>query len=197
MGGNNVGQDRPIMRERLTIQRNDPPAIAISSVTRVGAVVTVVTATPHGYASTDYVTLAGADGATTAYNGKWKITVTGASAFTFPITGSPATPATGTITAVYTSNAQGGQGVNFWRELATVRAEMVPIRSQERLQLAAIQSNTTFRFRIRSRADVVSTQRALWTPRWPPGSTQQTLEITGVIPDDSDLTYTLLEAAVA
>jgi hypothetical protein len=43
------------------------------------------------------VTIAGAT--QTEYNGTFTITVTGASTFTYPVAGTPATPATGTITA--------------------------------------------------------------------------------------------------
>lgn len=71
--------------------------ISVTSMTRVGAVVTVTTATPHLYATNDVVAIDGA--VQTAYIGDWTITVTGASTFTFNIgVATPATPATGTIT---------------------------------------------------------------------------------------------------
>ncbi len=181
------------MREELVVQRNDPPTVSVSSVTRSSATATATTASAHGYATGDYVTHAGAD--QTAYNGKAKITVTGPTTYTYPVSGSPATPATGTITAVYASNAQGGQGVNFWRTFDTIAAEMIPIKASERLQLAAIQSDTTYRFRIYTRGDVVPSMRVLWTPNWPPDVTPKTLTITGVIPDDTMLAYQMLEAA--
>lgn len=73
-----------------------PTELAISSMTRVGATVTVTTVPAHAYASTNVI---GIEGATqTEYNGDWLVTVTGANSFTFNIgTATPATPATGTI----------------------------------------------------------------------------------------------------
>jgi head-tail adaptor len=183
------------MKERLTIQHNDPPVLSVVSLTRAGAIVTATTATPHGYLSTDYVTVAGA--VESLFNGKFKITVTGATTFTY--VGGSGAGATGTISVKYTSNAAGGQGANgaAWRDLATVRAEMVPLTSNERLQLAAIQSTTTYRFRVRMRTDLLPTMRALWTPSWPPSAGLQVLQITGIIADDAELVYQLIETAAA
>jgi head-tail adaptor len=68
------------------------------------------------------------------------------------------------------------------------------MKSWESLQLKAIQSEMTYRFRIRARADVTPQMRAVWTPRWPMGSAAQTLELTGVQPDPKDvLRYQLLD----
>lgn len=72
-------------------------ARAVSSLTRSGATATVDMAAAHEYSTNDRVTIAGATPAT--YNGTHTITVTDADSFTFPITGSPTSPATGTITA--------------------------------------------------------------------------------------------------
>lgn len=75
-----------------------PTQIAVSSMTRAGATVTVNTATAHNFTTGFIVGIAGAD--QTDYNGDWSVTVTGASAFTFSIgAATPATPATGTIVA--------------------------------------------------------------------------------------------------
>ncbi len=186
-------QDRPVMRQQLRLQRTAPPAVSVSSLTRTSTTATVTTATPHGYATNDYVTIAGATGATTGYNGKWQITVTGASTFTFTV-GALATPATGTITVTYTSDAQGGRSLT-WQTFATVRAELVPISSTERVQLAAIQSNTLYRFRTRTRPDVTPAMRMCWTPSWPPAATPRTLAITGVLPDGEGRFWMVLEAA--
>ncbi|OGO02360.1 MAG: hypothetical protein A2Y72_02205 [Chloroflexi bacterium RBG_13_53_26] len=76
-------------------------AIVISSLTRSGTVATAVTASPHNLASGVSATIAGAN--ETQYNVTEEITVTGPNSFTFPVSGSPATPATGSITASATS----------------------------------------------------------------------------------------------
>src|SRR6476661_2636978 len=118
------------MRERLTIQRNDPPVLGVVSLTRASTTATVTTAAPHGYLATDYVTVHGCDGASTGYNEKWKIgTVPTPTTFTFTCSSALPTPPTGTITVTYTSNAGGGQGANGagWRDLDTVPAELIPL----------------------------------------------------------------------
>jgi hypothetical protein len=66
------------------------------SITFSAGVATVNYAAGHNRVTGDIVLVAGATQA--AYNGEQKITVTSATQFTFPVTGSPATPATGTIT---------------------------------------------------------------------------------------------------
>lgn len=76
---------------------------SVSSITRTGSsapyTVTVTTSAAHGYSNQDIVTIAGAT--QTSYNGKFSITVTSSTVFTYKIySGSaPTTPATGTITA--------------------------------------------------------------------------------------------------
>lgn len=179
------------MLERLTIQRNDPPSITVSSITRSSTTATATTLTAHGFTSNDYVTIAGAD--QSAYNGKVKVTVTGTTTFTFTVSGSPTTPATGSITAVYVSDDQGAAR-EVWRDLATVPAELVPLRAAERLQAAAIQSLVSYRFRVRVRTDLVPQQRISWTPRWPVGATAKTLQILGVLPVDDGRSWLFLEA---
>lgn len=71
--------------------------IAVTSITRAGAVATVTTTAPHGQASGRLINIRGA--AQTEYNGDFTLTSTGASTFTYAVTGTPATPATGTILA--------------------------------------------------------------------------------------------------
>jgi hypothetical protein len=68
---------------------------AVSSITRSSTTATVITATPHGFTSGQKVVVSGAG--ETEYNGSFTITVTGPSTFTYTVSGSPATPATGTI----------------------------------------------------------------------------------------------------
>jgi uncharacterized repeat protein (TIGR01451 family) len=73
------------------------PTRAITSITRAGQTATVTSAA-HGYTTGDFVTIQGA--AQPEYNGLFQITVTNANTFTYQVGGSPATPATGTITAI-------------------------------------------------------------------------------------------------
>jgi hypothetical protein len=62
------------------------------AITRSGQVATA-TLTAHGFSTGDVVNIAGA--AQSEYNGDRTITVTGVNTFTFAVTGTPATPATG------------------------------------------------------------------------------------------------------
>lgn len=70
--------------------------ITVLSIIRVGDVAIVTTISDHGLASNVPVTISGADQA--EYNvTDAEITVTGLNTFTYPVTGSPTTPATGAI----------------------------------------------------------------------------------------------------
>lgn len=71
--------------------------LAVSSITRSGSTATVTTGSAHGLSTGTSVEIAGADQA--AYNIVATITVTGATTFTYAVSGTPASPATGTITA--------------------------------------------------------------------------------------------------
>jgi|SRR5215471_1881477 len=180
-------------RERITVQENSPDPIAVATLTRSTATALVTTATPHGYANGDYITIAGATPA--GYNGKWKITVTGPTTFSYPCTSTLTTPATGTITATYVSDAQGGQAQG-WADLSTIPAELLPVRASERLQAAAMQSQLDLRFRVRTldSAIVTNKMRIRWTPRWPPsGQRERLLEIHGVRPDGDGRRYQLID----
>lgn len=79
-----------------------PGALAITSITQTTGTATAGTAAPHGFtiADTILLTISGATGSTTAYNGTFLCTITGTSAFTFAVPSGTASPATGTI--VYT-----------------------------------------------------------------------------------------------
>lgn len=185
------------LTEKLTIQENDHEPISVISLTRVNAIVTAVTATPHGYVTGDFVTVNGAVPA--GYNGAWKVTVIGPSAFTYSgtVIGTLATPATGVITATYKSDAQGSpkQG---WGTLASapngIWAELVTLSGLERLQAQALSARIDYRFRTRVRTDVTARMRAVWTPSWPPNALPHTLEIHSVIPDGDGRTWMLIEA---
>ena len=72
----------------------------VTSVTRVGSVATVTTPAAHGFKTGDQVDIEGA--AQVEYNGVFPVTVTGANTFTYAVTGTPITPATGPITVILT-----------------------------------------------------------------------------------------------
>lgn len=75
--------------------------INVSSITRVGTTATVTTSSDHNLATGVTVTIAGAN--ETDYNIAAVITVTSNTTFTYTVAGSPSSPATGTITASFTT----------------------------------------------------------------------------------------------
>jgi len=92
---------------------------AVTSITNAGTTATV-TQTAHGYATGQVVEIAGA--AQAAYNGQKTITSTGANTYTFTTAGSPASPATGTITArgIWKADTASGTGaVTSWTQRDT------------------------------------------------------------------------------
>lgn len=87
-------------------------SLTVSSITRSGTTATLTAAANHGLATGAKVYVFGADQA--EYNGLVTITVTGATTFTYTVSGSPATPATGTIkyrkpSSSFTYNENGDQ----------------------------------------------------------------------------------------
>lgn len=184
------------LREVLTIQENAPDPISVTSLTRVTTTATAQTAAPHGYTTGDYVTVAGA--APAGYNGKVKITVTGVSSFTYPVAGTVTTPATGVITVVYVSDAQGGRKIG-WATFRQLHAELIPVKAWEHLQVAALQGQLDYRFRIRAvdSSGLTNQMRALWTPQFPAGQAAKTLEISGVLPEDDGRQFVIIEAGEA
>ena len=100
------GNDREIdsVRIRLTykdrsstVYFGDQTTTAITSITRASSTATVTTTAAHGFTTGQSVTHAGANQA--EYNITAVITVTGLTTYTYTVSGAPATPATGTITA--------------------------------------------------------------------------------------------------
>lgn len=73
-----------------------PRPLPITSITRTSATATVTTSAAHGLSTNDWVSIAGAD--QSAYNVTAQVTVVTSTTFTFAVSGSPTTPATGTIT---------------------------------------------------------------------------------------------------
>lgn len=89
-------------------------SIDISSITRNGQVATAIS-TAHGLAYGSYVTIIGA--VQSQYNViETGVIVIDADTFAFPVTGSPTTPATGTITASYSYVELGQVRVGFTRD---------------------------------------------------------------------------------
>lgn len=68
---------------------------SMTSITRSGSTATATTAAAHGYTTGDEITIRGA--VQSEYNGTFEITVTDTDEFTFTVSGTPASPATGTI----------------------------------------------------------------------------------------------------
>lgn len=73
-----------------------PTAKDITSITRSGDTATVTSTAVHGLITNDYVTIAGAN--ETDYNGKYQITYVDTTTFTYAVSNTPTTPATGTLT---------------------------------------------------------------------------------------------------
>jgi len=71
----------------------------VSSIARAANVVTVTTTANHPYATGDYIVISGVTGGTTAFNGLFQITSTGAATFTYPQTGANEAGAAGTTHA--------------------------------------------------------------------------------------------------
>jgi len=185
------------LTEKLLIQENAPDPISVTSLTRVNAVATAVTAVDHGFTTGDFVTIAGATPA--GYNGTWKVTVTSPTVFTYSgtVIGTLATPATGSITVTYKSDAQGGQKLG-WATLASapsgIWAGLVNLSGLERLQAQALSARVDYRFRTRLRTDITARMRAIWSPSWPPNAPAHTLEIHSVTPEGDGKTWMLLDA---
>lgn len=72
-----------------------PITLATGALTRTSTTATVATPSAHGYTTGDTIFISGAT--QPEYNGAFVITVTGSTGFTFAVTGTPASPGTGTI----------------------------------------------------------------------------------------------------
>lgn len=91
----NWSYTRPVVIARLDgISYGAVAGVApISSITRAAQIATVVTSSPHGLVTGNYVTVSGCT--QTEYNITAQITVSAADTFVYTISGAPATPATG------------------------------------------------------------------------------------------------------
>lgn len=101
---------------------------SITTLTRSGSVATATTATPHGLHSGEYVTISGAN--EPEYNIGNKILVLDSTNFQYVITGTPASPATGTITAQYNISGLGYIRVYFVRDNDGDGIAIIPTQSE-------------------------------------------------------------------
>lgn len=170
------------MTEQITILTSNPVAVSVSSITRASQVATVTTASAHGFTTGDYVTMAGA--AQSEYNGEVQITVTGATTFTYTVSGSPASPATGTITTTYASNSSGGNQAPFYTLASGVWAAIEPFSATEQLAAGGISAIGRYNVTIYYRADVKVTQRIQWRKYLEPAA--RTYEIYSVQPNKDE-----------
>lgn len=147
------------LTESITLLSTTPVAKTVTSLTRVGAVATVITATAHGAASGDFVTHAGA--AQADYNIEAPVTVLNATSYTYAVGGTPATPATGTITALWVSDPQGGGGSGLYTG-DTVWAQIEPLSAGEQLASGGIAAIGFFKCVLYYRVDIKPTGKLLW-----------------------------------
>jgi head-tail adaptor len=178
-------------RERITVERPGWPELSVT-ITRSGSVATIT-----GWADWqdgDYVLIAGA--AQGAYNGTKQVTVSGSPEdATFPVDASTDTPATGTITAQFVTDAQGGVRPSWTTVAADLPAAMAPLSAMESLRQMpqALMTTRTTRFKVRVVAGLSEVMRVRWTPVWPAESAEQTLQIQGVIPEGDGRRFLFLE----
>jgi VCBS repeat-containing protein len=89
--------DAPVANnDRFTVSRSGVP-LAVTSLVLAGSTVNATTTTAHGFATGHPVRIEGA--AQAEYNGSFVVTATGPTTFSYPVTGAPVSPATGTIRA--------------------------------------------------------------------------------------------------
>lgn len=103
-------------------------SIGVTGIVRSGQTATATTASPHGLANNVPVTISGAN--ETEYNvSAAAITVTGLSTFQYQVTGTPGTPATGTILAAFTSASVPVQSDDFGADTNLDAGEQVTLQS--------------------------------------------------------------------
>lgn len=148
--------------EPLQWESPDPLPIPVATLGRIGSRAEATTAAPHGLATGDYVAVAGAvpDG----YNGTQRQVLVGSpTTFSYALADPLlATPATGTITATFRSDAQGGTQPG-WYPGPLTWADMQPMTAGERLQAAMIQSIAQYRAIVHYRPDLTPRMRIKWT----------------------------------
>ena len=130
------------MTERLALQSKAPRPVSVTALAEIGSVAFATTATAHGFETGDRVRIVGAEppdgsppmwGEADGFNGLATVAALTPTTFSYPVSVALGSPdvVTGTITATYVSDAQGGQRA-VWGTVVTVWAEMIPIRASER-----------------------------------------------------------------
>lgn len=164
-----------VVRPSLSVcQTSVPVEQDITSITRVGTTATVTTTGDHSIGDGQFVVIRDADQA--EYNGTFQVTVTGADTFTYEVTGSPATPATGTIDCLYTVGTDGTQG-------------MVPAPGQ--VAVYVLRDND---------ANIIPTQTVLNNTKaaiiadgaLPAHSSESDVFVFGPVPVETDFTFTAI-----
>lgn len=178
------------LTERLAIVDPSPRALSVSSLTSAGTTATATTLVNHGYLTGEWVNIAGAT--PSGYNGRVKITVTGAKTFTYTVANGLATPATGTITVIYIGDAQAGRRA-ILTDVDTIWAELMEKGAGEQLQAGGVVGVTQVRFRVRTRYDLNQKMLVTWTPSWPAGASARTLQIHGIQPQGDGRTWMFLD----
>jgi head-tail adaptor len=170
------------MTEQITLLSSTPVPVSVTSITRVNQTATVTAAAAHGFTSGDYVSHAGA--VQTEYNVEAQVTVTSPTVYTYEVSGTPATPATGTITTTYISNSSGGSGSPFYTLASGIWANIVPFSANEQLAAGGISAIGSYVATIYYRADVSPTMRVSWRKYLE--ATAKTYEIHSVQPSKED-----------
>lgn len=180
------------MCERIDVDEKGWAALVVT-IAQIAGLATITALVAHEWQSGDYVTVAGAT--PSDYNGVKQVTVTGDMTATFTIGSGVSTPPTGTITATFLKDAQGSVRDSWVLVAEDLAAAVVPLSAQERLaQPPALMTTRFIRFQVHNRAGLVEQQRVRWTPTNPEGSSEQVLQITGVVqPPSEDRRFLMLE----
>lgn len=135
--------------------------INVSSVVRSGSTVTVTTVDDHGFGTGQDVQISGA--VETEYNGTRPIVVVSADVFTYTITTTPASPATGTILAAYNMTSVEARSVGYGQiqnlsngELLTLSTPIGGVDNTAYVTFAGISSGTD------TETDTLYRQRVLY-----------------------------------
>lgn len=107
---------------------------SVVTLTAAAGTATATTIAAHGYTTGDQIVMAGAT--LSNYNGNFTITVTGATTFTYAVSGSPASPAVGTILSSKSLNVlisfsvpwdvQAGDSWEIWRTVTATASNADP-----------------------------------------------------------------------
>jgi hypothetical protein len=123
--GGRSNTDYPTARNvRLTLTGS---SLAITSISRASSTATVTTTAAHNLPNGSTVTISGAT--QTEYNVTTTITVTGTTTFTYTVSGTPATPATGTPVYAYTSVLFGPFAISSSSAVGNVATVTLPANS--------------------------------------------------------------------